>query len=148
MKQKQKRSSAKQKTSYSSTSQRQTKAILRDLSVEQGFHFYEEIGKPTGQVATSLLDFCNKLASSQSPQLQASLVFHMKRGDFAAWIKESVGDSELAEKIGKISPDEHNLAQKLRQTVDNRINQLKAVTIEYAIIPEDRDAVTYVELAH
>lgn len=148
MKQRQKRKSSKQKPSYSSTSQRKTKAILRDLPVELGFHFYEEIDKPTGQVATSLLDFCNKLTSVQSSQLLASLVFHMKRGDFAAWIKEAVGDAELAEKISKISPDEHNLVDRLRQTVDNRINQLKATTIEYAIIPEDHDAITHVELAH
>lgn len=148
MRQKQKRKSSKQKPSYSTPSQRQTKAILKDLPLETSFHFYEEIGKPTGQVATSLLDFCSKLASAQSLQLQASLAFHMKRGDFVTWIKQAVGDSELADMIGKISADDQNLAEKLHQTVDNRIKQLKDATIEYSIIPEDRDTLAYVELAH
>ena len=147
MRQKQKRKSSK-KSSYSTPSQRQTKAILKDLPVETSFHFYEEIGKPTGQVATSLLDFCGKLASAQSLQLQASLVFHMKRGDFATWIKKAVGDSELADMIGKISVDDQNLAEKLHQTVDNRIKQLKEATIEYSIIPEDSDVLAHIELAH
>jgi hypothetical protein len=148
MRQKQKGKKPKLRASYSTPSQRKTKAILKDLPLETSFHFYEEIGKPTGQVATSLLDFCSKLASAQSLQLQASLVFHMKRGDFVTWIKQVVGDSELADKIGKISADDHNLAEKLHQTVDDRIKQLKEATIEYSIIPEERDALTYVELAH
>jgi hypothetical protein len=148
MRQKQKRKSSKQKPSYSTPSERQTKAILKDLPVETSFHFYEEIGKPTGQVATSLLDFCSKLASAQSLQLQASLVFHMKRGDFVTWIKQSVGDSELADMIGKISADDRDLAEKLHQAVDDRIKQLREATIDYSIIPEDHDIITYVELAH
>lgn len=148
MRQNQKGKKPKPGLSYSMPSRRKTTAILKDLPLEMSFHFYAEIGKPTGQVATSLLDFCNKLASAQSLQLQASLVFHMKRGDFVTWIKQSVGDPELADSIGEISAGDHNLAEKLHQTVDNRIKQLKETTIEYSIIPEDRDAPTYVELAH
>jgi hypothetical protein len=130
------------------SSQRKTKAILKDLPQEMSFHFYEEIDKPNGQVATGLLDFCSKLASAKALQLQASLVFHMKRGDFVAWIKQAVGDPELADKIGKISADDHNLTEKLHQVVDTRIKELKEMTIEYSIIPEDSDAAPYVELAH
>jgi hypothetical protein len=148
MKTKQKGKESKSRRSYSTLSQRKIKAILRDLPLEMSFHFYEEIGKPTGQVATSLLDFCSKLASAQSLQLQASLVFHMKRGDFATWIKQAVGDRELADKIKGISADDHNLAEKLHKTVDDRIKELKETTIEYSIIPEDRTAPTYVELAY
>jgi hypothetical protein len=129
-------------------SQRKVKAILRNLPLEMNFHFYEEIGKPTGQVASSLLDFSSKLASANSPQTQASLTFHMKRGDFATWIRQAIGDSELADKIGEISPNDHNLAEKLHQTLDGRIQQLKEAVIEYSIIPEDRDATTHIELMH
>lgn len=144
----QKGKKSKSGLSYSVSSGRKTTAILKDLPLEMSFHFYAEIGKPTGQVATSLLDFCGKLASAQSLQLQTSLVFHMKRGDFVTWIKQSVGDLELADSINEISADDHYLAEKLHQTVDNRIKQLKETTIEYSIIPEDRDALTYVKLAH
>lgn len=31
-----------------------------------------------------------------------SLEFHMHRGDFEKWIRNGIGDSELAEKIGKL----------------------------------------------
>ena len=148
MKPKGKLKNSEQKLGYSIPSQRKTKAILRDLPLEMSFRFYEEIGKPTAQVATSLLDFCDKLASAQSLQLRFSLAFHMKRGDFVAWIKQAVGDSELANKIGEISADDQDLAEKLYHAVDNRIKQLKEAAIEYTIIPEDRDALKYVELAH
>jgi len=147
MKLKSKSKRAKSTPSYSILSQQKTKAILRDLPLETHFHFYEEIGKPTGQVATNLIDFCSKLTSAQSPQSQASLIFHMKRGDFAAWIKQAVGDSELADKISKINPNSYSLAEKLRQTVNDRIKQLKDAVIEYSIVPEDRDTMTHVELA-
>jgi len=147
MSKKQKGKKSKSGLSYSVSSGRKTKAILKDLPLEMSFHFYAEIGKPTGQVATSLLDFCSKLASAQSLQLQASLVFHMKRGDFVTWIKQAVGDSELAEKIDGISADDHNLAEKLHQTVDDRIKQLRETAIEYSIIPEETNVLAYVELA-
>jgi len=147
MKLKSKSKRTKSTPSYSIPSQQKTKAILRDLPLEMHFHFYEEIGKPTGQVATNLIDFCSKLASAQSPQAQASLIFHMKRSDFAAWIRQAVGDSDLADKISKINPNNHSLAEKLHQTVNDRIEQLKEAVTEYSIVPEDRDTMTHVELA-
>jgi hypothetical protein len=148
MRTKNKSKRTKRTPSYSVPSQRKIKAILRDLPLEMNFHFYEDVGKPTGQVASSLLDFSSKLASANSPQAQASLTFHMKRGDFATWIRQAIGDSELADKIGEISPNDHNLAERLRGTLDNRIQQLKEAIIEYSIIPEERDATTHVELVY
>jgi len=127
-------------------SRRKTTAILKDLPLELSFHFYTEIGKPTGQVATSLLDFCSKLALAEPLQLQASLVFHMKRGDFVTWIKQSVGDLELADRINEMRADDQNLAEKLHQTVDDRVKRLREATIKYSIVPEERDVLTRVEL--
>jgi len=140
MRTKHKSKRTKRTTGYSAPSQRKAKAILRDLPLEMNFHFYEEMGKPTGQVASSLLDFNSKVASADSPQTQASLTFHMKRGDFATWIRQAIGDSELADKIGEISPSDHNLAEKLHRALDDRIQQLREALIEVSIIPEERDA--------
>jgi len=133
---------------YSPLSEQKTKAILRDLPLNLAFHFYEDIDKPTGQVATSLLDFCNKLASAQSPQALTSLIFHMERGDFVAWIRNTIGDSELADKIAQISTNDRLLAKKLHQTVEQRIKQLKETLIEHSIIPEDQTPVIRPEWIH
>ena len=122
----------------SKPSQQKLKAILRDLSAAQHFRFYEEIGKPTGHAATSLLDLCSKLASAQSPQAHASLTFHTRRGDFAAWIREAVGDLELADNISQINPDDRHLAKKLHKAVDERVKQLKTGLVDFAVIPEDQ----------
>ncbi len=126
------------KASHSTPTPQKARTILRNLPLEQGFCFYEAINKPIGQVTTNLLDFCNKLASAKSLQAQTSLAFHTRRGDFAAWIKETVGDSELADKIGKADPNNPRLAKSLCKTVDVRIKQLKRVLIEYAVVPEDQ----------
>jgi hypothetical protein len=128
-------------------SPRKIKAILRDLPPELRFQFYEDIGKPTGQESSSLLDFCCKLGSAQSPQLHTSLTFHMRRGDFAVWIKEAVGDSELATKISKINPNGSSLENRLHRTVDARIKQLKDALMEYSIVPEDQPSAVHLEPA-
>jgi len=135
-------------SSYPIPSQQKIKAILRDLPPNLAFHFYEEMGRPTGQVAISLLDFCSKLASVESPQTHGSLRFHMKRGDFANWIKQTLGDSELASKINIISPNDRSLAKKLHKTVNGRIKQLKEALIEHSIVPEDHLSMAHFELVH
>ncbi len=121
----------------SKSSNEKIRAILRTLPDNLVFHFYEEIDKPSGQVATSLLDFYDKIASFQTPQGRNSLAFHMKRGDFAVWVREAVGDPELAEKISKISSRDPHLKRKLQKTVNQRITQLKETLLEFSIIPED-----------
>lgn len=138
----------KSTSSQLTPSPQKIKTILRDLPLEQSFHFYEEIDKPTGQVATNLLDFCSKLASAESPQARTSLTFHVRRGDFATWIRDAIGDSELADKIGKINPNNPRLAKSLHMTVDNRIKQLKEALVEYSVIPEGQQAIPYVQRTH
>ena len=138
----------KSSSNISVPSPQKIKVILRKLPQNQGFHFYEDIDKPTGQVASNLLDFCVKLDSAQSPQAQTSLRFHTKRGDFTAWLREAIGDSGLADKISKISPDDPHLAKKLHKAVDNRINQLKKAVVSYAIILENHDAMPRLERMH
>ena len=126
------------KVSHSIPTPRRARAILRNLPHEQGFCFYEAVDKPTGQVTTNLLEFCDRLASAESLQARTSLAFHARRGDFATWIREAVGDSELADKIGKVDPSSPRLAKRLHKTVDTRIKQLRRALREYAVFPEDK----------
>lgn len=131
--------------SCSIPSQQKVKTILRNIHPNQHFHFYEEIDKPTGQVAINLLDFCAKLDSAQSPLTQTSLRFHTVRGDFATWIRKAIGDSELADKIAKIRPDNRHLARSLHKIVDDRIKQLKEALVSYSIIPENHLVISRIE---
>jgi hypothetical protein len=74
--------------------------ILGTVRDEEAFYFYEAIGKPTGENARSLSDFLEKI---KSVTLE-SLLFHLQRKDFQAWIKKTLGDSKLAGKMDRIPP--------------------------------------------
>lgn len=66
--------------------------ILRNVPEQEGFHFYLGIGEPTGKIAVSLTDFVKKL---ETIDVQ-SVNFHFPRKDFEKWIRDAVGDAELA----------------------------------------------------
>lgn len=84
----------------------ETKDPLRVVSHAQAFHFYTAVGDYTGVSAHSLEEFDNAL-QFVCPE---SIVFHFERGDFQNWIREIIGDSELAQKITDISMCERHLA--------------------------------------
>ena len=118
-------------------SQPRVKTILRTVPQEVAFHFYEDLGKPTGQIATSLLDFRDKIKGAKSEQARASTLFHMKRGDFSSWIRDVIKDPELAEHIREIDHDSPRFRTKLSSTLEARINQLKETARKHTIVPED-----------
>jgi len=93
------------------------------------------MGKPLGEAAISLSDFCNKI-NTIPPK---SLVFHLKRGDFENWIRDVIRDVELARRIGNIrAKKEHTLKKKLYQCVCNRVAELKemwAVSLAMPVAP-------------
>lgn len=108
------------------------KEVLRTVPRDEAFYFYEGIGKPTGHVATSLLDFRNKINDVQS----SSLIFHLKRKDFENWIREIIRDSELAKRISNINPDTFGLKMKLYTTVNTRIKELREMLPTSTVIPK------------
>jgi len=100
--------------------------ILRTVKDEEAFYFYEDIGKPTGESARSLSDFLEK---TKSVKLE-SLLFHIKRKDFQNWIKKTLGDSQLATRIGRIAHTyDEDLRTKIHTAVENRIKELGGISV-------------------
>jgi len=98
--------------------------ILRVLSPQESFLFFTDIDQYTGEFAQSLEDFYNKI--SRVPL--KSLDFHFERGDFKKWVRETLGDAYLADRIGKIneSTQTEKLRTALKRIVKRRLNQLTA----------------------
>ena len=97
--------------------------ILRTVPYEKGFHFYTAIGNFTKETATNLDSFEKKLQTVSAD----SVNFHLQRGDFQKWIKNSLGDDELAERINSISmtlPSEDQ-RKELLAIVQTRTNELR-----------------------
>jgi len=101
--------------------------ILGNVVHDKAFFFYEDIGKPTGEFAVNLSDFCNKIITTPAQ----SLSFHLNRGDFENWIRDIVGDAELSRRISKLKTNKKprkgskTLNKKLQTTVKGRIDELR-----------------------
>ena len=97
--------------------------ILSTVPHDKEFYFYAEFGRYTGEAATDLVTFAQKLETINAD----SVNFHFQRNDYQNWIKTTVGDNVLAERIDHISrllPIE-DLRKELVSTVQTRIAQLK-----------------------
>jgi hypothetical protein len=80
--------------------------ILRSVSEENAFRFYESIDAPISIAARSLQEFLELLKNVKL----ASIEFHSARGDFEKWIR-MLGDETLANQISsleskRLPPDE------------------------------------------
>ena len=73
--------------------------ILRIVSANNAFYFFTDIGQCTDRCSACLADFCNAIRTIDV----RSVEFHFKRGDFAIWIRGTLGDSELANEISRIA---------------------------------------------
>ena len=93
---------------------------------DKAFLFYTDIGKYTGISAFSLNDFCDKL--DEVPL--RSVEFHFNRGDFRKWIKETLGDKQLAARISRIKKGfkGEELKKKIQGRIRRRLTQLKTAT--------------------
>jgi predicted lactoylglutathione lyase len=104
--------------------------ILRTVRDQDAFHFYEAIGKPTGEIARNLSDFLDRVKSVKSE----SLIFHLQRRDFQNWIEKILGDSKLAEELGRISSSNYDdVRMSIYKTVENRINQLRESSVSIQV---------------
>ena len=94
----------------------------RSVPIHEGFYFYRDIGDPTGEVATSLGDFLEKLRAIDV----RSVEFHFKRQDFEKWTKDVLADDELSRRISGIRRTAHGeeLREQITRLVKNRLDEL------------------------
>ena len=97
--------------------------ILRTVPYENGFHFYTAPGNYTGETATSLDEFERKVQTVPD----ASVAFHLQRGDFQKWIEGTLSDDKLAKRITliKLTLPVEDSRKELLTIVQARINQFK-----------------------
>jgi Family of unknown function (DUF5752) len=97
--------------------------ILRIVPTNNAFYFFTDIGQYTDRCSTCLADFCT---ATQTVDVR-SVEFHFKRGDFASWIRETLGDSELANEISRVTKTirGEELRTVIHQTVEKRLTKLK-----------------------
>ena len=72
--------------------------ILTNTPYMKGFHFYAAFGNYTEETATSLSEFAEVLQNIDA----GSIRFHFPRRDFQKWIRETIRDAELAERMDSI----------------------------------------------
>ena len=105
----------------------ETKNPLRVVPHAKGFHFYTGVGDYCGVSVHSLEEFADALQYVCSE----AIVFHFERGDFQNWIRDVIGDNELAQVIDNIKMCERHLAadscrKEIVERVNIRILQLEA----------------------
>lgn len=87
----------------------------KEVGVEKGFHFYEDLDQPLHQVAVSLKDFLEKV--TEIPV--ASIEFHQNRGDFARWIRDAFGAVPLADSVETVKATGEGLRRRLIEIVSH-----------------------------
>ena len=100
-----------------------TSRILRTLPREKAFYFFTSIGNYTGESASSLKEFMDKINEVNVKSLE----FHFYRGDFEKWIAEVLEDKDLAEEVRKLhgySSTTDKLRIQLYTTVSKRYKNL------------------------
>jgi hypothetical protein len=97
--------------------------ILRIVPANNAFYFFTDIGQYTNRCSACLGDFCNALQIIDVKSVE----FHSKRGDFAKWIRETLGDKELANEIERVTKTirGEELRTTIHQTVDTRLTRMK-----------------------
>ena len=99
--------------------------ILSPVPYDHGFHFFMPEGHYTGETATSLCSFLRDLGSVDAE----SIKFHFERADFQKWIRTTIGDEELAQRIDKLDKKlpEQTVQQQLTDIVQKRISELQLI---------------------
>jgi hypothetical protein len=102
--------------------------ILSNVPKEKAFLFCTAEGVYTKVSAISLQDFAAKLDGIEV----SSILFHYPRGDFQAWIRDTLKDNVLAGRLCFIEREisGEQLRQELLKMVQARISELKDVKQE------------------
>ena len=89
---------------------------LATVPFENGFHFYTAPGNYTGITATNLNEFAAKL---QTIPIE-SIAFHFQRKDFENWVRYTIKNVALAERISrtKVEQSTEDLRKEILRTVE------------------------------
>jgi hypothetical protein len=85
------------------------------VTPEWGFYFYEAFNKPLFEAAFNLEDLKKKMVKVPI----SSLEFHQNRGDFSRWINDVFKETQLADRIAKISSTGEPLRLELLNALGN-----------------------------
>jgi len=98
--------------------------ILSIVPSGKEFLFCSAEGVCSKTLANSLGDFADKLDGID----EVFILFHYPRGDFQAWIRDVLGDNELADRMCFIKPglSGEKLRQELKQIIELRLFELKS----------------------
>ena len=107
------------------------KNIVSSVPSNKCFFFYTGVGpdKFTKISACSLSEFREKAKKVDVKSLE----FHVPRGDVQKWVKEVVGDEELAEEIERVRRLKLSgelLRNRILQVIDSRVNELTSTAYE------------------
>jgi len=97
---------------------------LRNVLREEAFYFFTSIGNYTGESASSLEEFMNKIKEINIKSLE----FHLYREDFEKWIAQTLGDAKLADEIKGLRNLKfvgNALRDRLYSVVSRRVRELK-----------------------
>ena len=112
-----------EKTEEDKTDPKLASNILKIVPANNAFYFFTDIGQYTNRSSACLADFCNAIPTIDVKSVE----FHFNRGDFVIWIRETLGDNELAKEIDRVSKTirGEELRTTIHQTVDARLTKLK-----------------------
>lgn len=99
--------------------------ILENVPREKAFYFFTSIGNYTGENASSLKEFREKIRSVDIKSLE----FHLYRGDFERWIADVLEDKVLATEISRARSLNYSgpaLRNALSDIIDKRYRQLSS----------------------
>lgn len=96
---------------------------LRTFPSDKAFYFFISIGNYTGEKAASLKELMEKINLVDVKSLE----FHQQRGDLEKWIREVLGDSDLAKEVrdlNRLNLTGDALRKQLYSIVSNRFRTL------------------------
>lgn len=93
------------------------------LPMNKAFYFYKPTGEYTGYSATNIKEFLEIISKAPAE----SILYHLKRGDFQAWLRSIFGLDEIADELDKISSQPLS-AEEARKAVSDIIRKFLSST--------------------
>ena len=99
--------------------------ILRTIPKSDGLELYKAPGDSTGKTATSLSDLYEKIKLVDIRAVN----HHFKKREFEKWIRNNLGDEELARRFSRIDREAHGekLRAQMMTLVKTRLDELKTL---------------------